>query len=94
MTNPFDVSREPGSPDFITHKLLTGDFWSTGQYFTDIGFGNTKKLLIKNPPDSGVILGIVSPKISEENGNRVGKVFNASIDADFVELTKAEVVSF
>jgi len=94
MTNPFDVSREPGSPDFITHKLLTGDFWSTGQYFTDIGFGNTKKLLIKNPPDSGVILGIVSPKISEENGIRVGKVFNASIDADFVELTKAEVVSF
>jgi len=78
---PFNVSQNTISPSYLEKYLAQGQFHSTGQYFEGVSSGNTKKLLLENPSDSGKVLLIFSPKVSLTAQVRVGKKFNVSVDS-------------
>lgn len=84
-----DERWQPDSPkkgkDYLTRKLLAGEFYSTGAFFSSVGANNSKKIVLTNPESNERKIGVIFT-VSVEGKSRIDKRQNVTIDTEGEQL--------
>lgn len=60
-------------------RIVRGEGFSTGEYFADVGAGNTKQVYVENQ-SSDIYFGIIGVNVRSSAETRVGKAYNPTED--------------